>query len=90
MSDGEIWLPDKALRGITSRSDLAAFVHQLARDCQSNAEQWENASLPTFLEAMGAWIEDMAGYCESRGQPVPETPSWQTFAEILAAARMYE
>jgi hypothetical protein len=91
MSDRESGLvSDKAIRGISSRSDLATFVHQLARECKSNGGQWENTTLPTFLEAMGAWIEDMPGYYEFRGQAVPEAPSWQTFAEILAAARTYE
>jgi hypothetical protein len=32
----------------------------------------------------------MDGYFKNRGEKVPDTPTWQTLAQMLLAARMYE
>ena len=60
---------------IQSRADLAAFVRALARDCHVNPEAWENNTLPLFLEAAAACIEDMDGYYANQGKPPPQQPS---------------
>lgn len=48
-----------------------------------NALEWENPQLGPFLEAMQRWSEDM-------GERLPEEPSWNTFATMLIAAKIYE
>ncbi|MGH7970069.1 MAG: DUF7660 family protein, partial [Limisphaerales bacterium] len=45
---------------------------------------------PHFLEALGAWVQDMDGYYRNQGKPVPEQLDWKTFSDILMAAKMYE
>jgi hypothetical protein len=75
---------------VRSRHDLAAFVNFLARDLQQHGGDWENNNLPDFLQAMAAWIDDMDGYYTNVGKPMPEQPTWQTIAEILAASRILE
>ncbi len=77
-------------REVQSRQDLARFVRRLAQDFKERPEAWENADLGSFLEAMSAWIEDMDGYYQNRGEAVPTRPEWRTLAEIVAAARVYE
>ncbi|MBM7117747.1 DUF7660 family protein [Archangium primigenium] len=77
-------------RDVQSREDLARFVRGLAQALEQHPEAWENATLPRFLEAMSAWIEDMDGYYQNQGAAVPTRPEWRTFAEILSAARVYE
>ena len=74
---------------IDSREDLARFVDEMRRSLQ-DGQQWENRDLGSFLDAMAAWITDMDGYFENIGEPCPERPTWQTFAQILAAATIYE
>jgi hypothetical protein len=32
----------------------------------------------------------MENYYVNTGQPVPDPPSWRTFADMLMAARIYE
>ena len=44
---------------------------------------WENPDLPSFLDAMASWIEDM-------GDRLPISPTWETFQDILSAAKIYE
>ncbi len=75
---------------VDSKERLANFVAALVRDLQENAGDWENISLDRFLGAMEAWIRGMDGYYKNTGQPILDTPTWQTFADILFAARVYE
>lgn len=53
-----------------------------------NANDWENPTLDRFLEAMHIW--SFTSYALTDELNVPEEPSWRTFAEMLAAAKVYE
>lgn len=75
---------------IQTRADLVAFVEALRADLKMHADKWENATLESFLGALASWTEDMDGYYENKGQEVPQSPTWKTLGEMLAAARIYE
>jgi len=75
---------------IKRREDLVAFVEELGQDLKDHPDSWENPDLSRFLDALARWIEDSDGYYENRGVPIPQMPEWKTFAEMLAAARIYE
>jgi hypothetical protein len=76
--------------GIANREDFITFVRELLRVLESDPESWESRDLDSFLEALAAWTEDMDGYYRNVGRQIPKQPTWQTFGEILAAAKMYE
>jgi hypothetical protein len=78
------------IAGVKSREDLAAFVGALRKDLKTNKEEWENPTLEMFLEAMEGWIGSMDGWYSNKGEPPPESPTWQTFAHILHASKIYE
>lgn len=80
----------KRIEAIRTREDLAAFLRELYDDYRKNPESWENNNLMTFLDGLSAWVADMDGYYINKQQPVPHTPEWKTFAEIIVAATMYE
>lgn len=75
---------------VKTRDDLAAFISELRADLESGEGDWENPSLPRFLEALEAWATDLPGYFANRGEPVPEEPSWSLIAMLLLAAKYYE
>jgi hypothetical protein len=75
---------------IQTREDLAAFVERLKLDYESNPAGWENGDLASFLEALGAWVEDMSGYFENRGEDIATVPPWRLLGMMLLAARSYE
>jgi hypothetical protein len=75
---------------IATREDLVKFVEDLANEASSVSKNWENEDLPSFLMAIAAWIEDMDGYYQNKGERVPSQPSWKTIGEILKAATIYE
>lgn len=75
---------------ITTREDFVTFVRRLVNSLEENPADWENRDLRAFLEAMAAWVEDMDGYYENRGEPIPQQLDWKTLGQILLAARIYE
>lgn len=75
---------------INSRESLTVFVHSLARSLKESPSDWENANLEGFLDALAAWVEDMDGYFENRGESTPQTPDWKLIGQMLLAARVYE
>jgi hypothetical protein len=75
---------------IRSREDLASFVGALRKDLETNRDDWENPTLEDFLEAMEAWIGSMDRFYANKGQQVPQSPTWEMFAHILHASKIYE
>ena len=75
---------------IQTREDFVAFVRQLSHDYEKNPEQWENDNLGTYLEALAAWVDDMDGYYQFHGEPMPTQPDWAMLGHILLAATIYE
>jgi hypothetical protein len=82
-------LADKA-KLVSSRAELVDLVRELKKDLQRNPDQWVNADLPSFLEALAAWVEDMDGFYVNQGRPVPALPDWGTLADMLMGGRCYE
>lgn len=78
------------IKDVDSKERLADFVAALLRDLESNRKEWENVTLESFLEAMESWVRSMDNYYKNTGEPIPDTPTWRTFADILLAARVYE
>jgi len=70
-----------AASNLSQRDELAVFVANLRSDLEENGKDWENVTLPDFLEAMQAWIEDSDFSSE---------PRWRTIAKLLLAASRYE
>jgi hypothetical protein len=75
---------------IQNREDLTQWINELRENLKNHPETWENTDLGRFLGALSSWIDDMDGYYKNHGLPVPQTPSWKTIAEMLAAAALYE
>ena len=67
---------------VKSREEFAEFVKALAVDYQSSIAEWENVSVPDFLEALGAWVKD---------RDVSASPdAWGVMAQLLYAGSRYE
>jgi hypothetical protein len=75
---------------IRTREDFLTFVKALNKDLRDHPDTWENKSLDRFLEALGAWIEDMDGYYINQGKPVPRQLDWKVIGDMLMGAKMYE
>ena len=73
-----------------TRAELAKFLEEVAQSVERDPGEWENTTLDRFLEAMSAWVVDMDGSFTNRGLPVPTTPTWQLFAQMVLAGLIYE
>jgi hypothetical protein len=76
--------------GIVSKEDLADFIETLRDDFLKDPSAWENHTVDRYLDAMAAWVRDMDGYYKNAREIPPTLPTWQTIADILSAARIYE
>ncbi|WP_406376234.1 hypothetical protein OG788_42505 [Streptomyces sp. NBC_00647] len=75
---------------VDSKEDLAAFVRSLQCSHAEDGSSWENADLPSFLEALAAWIDDADGWYSNTGRELPAGGDWRFFARALRAATIYE
>jgi len=80
----------EAVRNVQTRDDFVRFLTKLQADLRDNRDQWANADLASFLEAMAAWVQDSEGFYQNTGQRAADLPPWRLFADILMASRMYE
>jgi hypothetical protein len=67
---------------VTNKETFLQFMNLLLVDFQTNSKEWENDTLPRFLEAVKAYTQD--GIKNSRQM------DWNTLAEILKASIVHE
>lgn len=74
---------------VETKEEFLHMVAKLAAD--RNPQMWTNVSAPDFVEALGRWLEDSEGFYHNSGRVMDTSqPSWQLFADMLQAARIYE
>jgi hypothetical protein len=75
---------------VATREDVVGVIHAMVNDLRKHPDDWGNASLESYLDALATSIEDLdQGYAE-RGEVVPDQPSWRQVAELLVTASGYE
>ncbi|HEV7288363.1 DUF7660 family protein [Sphingomonas sp.] len=66
---------------VHDQASFAEYLEGLREELGSGAN-WENTTLPDFLQAMEAWARDW-------NQPAEANP-WRHAAEVITAATIYE
>lgn len=76
---------------VIDRQSFIKFIDLLRKDFLDNPENWENKTLPDFLEALSAYADDIQGYYDNMKLSVnADKPDWSTFADIFKGATIYE
>jgi len=75
---------------VASPAEAAEIVQRMLNDLVAHPDEWENATLVRFLEALAASLEALPSGYANRGERFPETPTWRIFAELLVMATGYE
>ncbi|WP_086829808.1 hypothetical protein [Allokutzneria sp. NRRL B-24872] len=77
---------------VRSREDLFDFITDLAEEFEAgNSNGWRNRTLLEYLDGMSGWLHDADGaYRNTKGESVPEQPTWELVAWMLSAATDYE
>jgi hypothetical protein len=72
------------------RDELVAVIQELAREAHAGkTEEWENVTLPAYLEALAGWLKSYENAYINTGRAVPENP-WEIMKTAFMAATTYE
>ena len=88
--DEEIDLIEQADQ-VGSEADLVSFLCDLRDDYLDNPDQWQNASLEAFLDALVTCAAAISLHRRFIDENISNTlgSSWKMFAQILLAAKYY-
>lgn len=76
---------------VRSHADLVALIYGMHNDFDgSGKDEWTNATLGDYLEAMSALAEAMPQLYKNLGEPMPEQPTWEMVAILIAGATGHE
>ncbi|HFK5570144.1 DUF7660 family protein [Elizabethkingia meningoseptica] len=76
---------------VADRQSFIKFLDLLRKGLLDNSENWENKTLPDFLEALSTYTEDVQGYYNNMKLDInADKPDWSTFADIFKGAKVYE
>lgn len=75
----------RARQVVTSRREFAHLVFEMRCGLEDHPESWPNRSLISFLDALATFVAD--GGDDRYG--LPEWTDWETFSEVLMAAKTY-
>jgi hypothetical protein len=76
---------------VTDRQTFIKFLDLLRKDFWDNPENWENKTLPDFLEALRTYTEDIQGYNDNiKLNQNADKAEWSTFVDIFKGAKVYE
>jgi hypothetical protein len=82
---------DDETQNVTDRKSFVDFARNLLMDYKNDGLNWENNKLENFLEAIGAYANDIDGYYKNMNfESSADVPTWRIFAQILNGAVVYE
>lgn len=72
------------------RDELVAAIQELAREVYAGqTEEWENVTLPAYLEALAGWLKSYENAYINTDRPIPQDP-WEIMKTAFTAATIYE
>ena len=76
---------------VTDRQSFITFLRLLSNEFLTTGDNWENKTLDNYLDALGQYAQDIQGYYNNKGENIDaDNPRWETFADILRGAIVYE
>jgi hypothetical protein len=81
---------DKIVSNVNSKESFLLFIEALMEDFNVNSKDWENKTIPEYLDALHASIDGMDGFYKYRNIEVPQNIPWFVFSDAMMSARIYE
>jgi hypothetical protein len=75
---------------IQTKHELAEFVYQLASQIRSGAIPLDNYTVPNYLEALAACVDNFDGFYINRGIAPESISPYQLIADALDSATVYD
>lgn len=73
---------------LSGRDNVVEILTNMCSELAAGAD-WENDTLPRYLEALAALLESIENSYTNSGLPVPDDP-WEIIGKALRGAREYE
>ena len=78
----------EVIEKIGDREGFVHFLNLLSKDFKKNPQEWENQSIPEFLEQMASWVED---YSTNPQNTIEwERIDFKVLAQIIYMGKIYE
>lgn len=78
----------EVIEKIGNKADFIHFLYLLSKDFENNLQEWENQTIPEFLEQMASWIED---YSTCPANDIEwERIDFKVLAQIIYMGKIYE
>ena len=75
---------------ITTIDEFSIFIENLIKNHKQQGDDWENDNIEKYLNGVLAFMHNIDGYYEFRGEDVDlERPTWRIVARIFLAARIF-
>lgn len=78
----------KIIEQIENKADFIHFLNLLSKDFEKHPNEWENKTIPTFLEQMASWIEDYSA-CPANDIKW-DMLDFKVLAQIIYTGKIYE
>ena len=76
------------ISSISSKEEFIEYLQDLATDYTDNRNEWENQTIPDYLEQIASWIED---YSISPANDIEwEKIDFKILAQLLYMGKIYE
>ena len=72
---------------VNDRDTFIEFLNMLAKDFEEKPQEWENATVPQYLQSIAGWMED----CDDRYvNEKLDKLDYQELAKIFYVGKIYE
>lgn len=72
---------------VKDRKMFIEFLNLLAKDFEEKPQEWENATVPQYLQSIAGWIEDSD---DKNGNGEFDKLDYQELAKIFYVGKIYE
>ena len=72
---------------VKDRNTFIEFLNLLAKDFEEKPQEWENATVPQYLQSIAGWIEDSD---DRNGNGKLDKLDYQELAKIFYVGKIYE
>ena len=76
------------INSISCKEDFVEYIRSLVTDFTDNNDEWENITIPDYLEQIASWIEDYAA--SPANDIVWEKINFKILAQLLYMGKIYE
>lgn len=78
----------EVIEKIGNKVDFIHFLYLLSKDFVKNPQEWENQTIPDFLEQMASWVED---YSDCPANDIEWSRiDFKVLAQIIYMGKIYE